>query len=419
VRRQFGLPIARFEGIEEKLAEIAALTYLLEAARVFTCGAVDSGERPALAGAIVKAQSTELARRLALHAMDVVGGAALCRGPKNLLADGWAAVPVGITVEGANVLTRSLIVFGQGVMRCHAWARRTLQALSGDDPRALRSAVLGFAASYLRNHVRAVLLDLSRGRLARSRVTGPAARWVRRLAWASARFATLTDLALLAYGGRLKAKEKLSGRFADALSWMVLAAATLRRFEAEGRRSEDRPLLDWALTESLSRIQEAFEGIARNFETPIFGWAIRGPTAWWLRWNRLAAPPGDRLGARAAAVLLAPGEQRDRLTAGLFLPDDPREALGRVERAFRLSHRAAPLEERLRQARGEGKLAAGRPEEVAAAAGALGLLTAAESALVAEAAAARREAIEVDSFSLAEYLGLARVQERPEAVTVE
>jgi acyl-CoA dehydrogenase len=405
VRRQFGRPIARFEGVEEKLGEIAGLAYLLEAARVFTCGAIDSGHRPAVVSALVKYQATELLRRLALHAMDVVGGAAICRGPRNLLADGWAAIPIGITVEGANVLTRTLIVFGQGLMRCHPWARRLIEALSGADPRALRRAVLGFAGSYLGNHLRAVALDLSRGRLARSPVAGPAARWVRKLKWASARFATLADLALAGYGGRLKGKEKLSGRFADALSWMYLGAATLRRFEAEGRRPEDRPLLDWAMAESLWRVQEALEGIARNFAAPFVGWAIRGPAALWLRLNRLAAPPSDKLGGLAAAAILKPGEQRDRLTSGLFLPAGPGEALGRLERAFRLAHEAAPIEERLRRASRAGKLPSGRPEVVIAHAVALGLLTPAEAALVEEAAAARRDSIEVDSFSLEEYFG--------------
>jgi acyl-CoA dehydrogenase len=317
-------------------------------------------------------------------------------------------VPIGITVEGANVLTRTLIVFGQGLVRCHPYAHREMEALRAGDARALRRAVLGHAASFLGNFVRAALCSASRGRLAPSRVRGPAARWVRRLSWASAVFALLTDLALLAHGGRLKLREKLGGRFADALSWMYFGAAALRRFEAEGRRAEDRPLLDWALGECLARTQTAFEGILGNFGTPILGRLLAGPVAWWARLDRLAAPPSDRLGARAAAVLLAPGEARERLTAGIFAPADPGEARGRLEEAFRLTHESLPLEERLGAAVREGKLPRGSLDETAARALDAALLSPGEADLLRRAAAARRRAIEVDSFTLEEYLGTAR-----------
>jgi len=418
VRRQFGLPIGRFEGIEEPLARIAGLTYLMEAARVYTCGAVDSGQKPSVVSAIVKLQETELLRRLVLDGMDVLGGAGLCRGPRNLLADGYTGAAIGITVEGANILTRTLILFGQGAIRCHPYAQREIRALAAGDSKALRRALLGHARHLLGNGIRSAFLSLSRGRLARSPVPGPAAVYYRRLAWASARFAVLSDLAMLSLGGKLKLREKLSGRFADALSWMYLGVSTLRRFEAEGRREEDLPLVRWALDWSLAQIQEAFTGIYRNFEGPLAFW-MHGPGAFWARLNPLGALPSDREGSRLAAILQTPGAQRDRLTADLHLPIDPSQAVGRLERALLLVSRSRDIVERVRTASREGRIPAGPPEarlDEAVAAGVIGGL---EAAQVREAAEARRDAIEVDSFSLDEYLGFTEAHEARETLCAD
>jgi acyl-CoA dehydrogenase len=405
VRRQFGLPIGRFEGIEEPLARIAGLTYLMEAARVYTCGAVDSGEKPSVLSAVVKYQQTELLRRIVLDGMDVLGGAALCRGPRNVLADAYTGASIGITVEGANILTRTLIIFGQGAIRCHPYAQREIRALAAGDGPALRRALLGHAGFLLRNLLRSALLGATRGRLSGSPVSGPTARYYRRLAWASARFAGLADLAMLSLGGKLKFREKLSGRFADALSWMYLGFCALRRFEAEGRREEDLPLVRWSLDWSLSRIQEAFDGIYQNFEGPLAFW-MRGPAAFGSRLNPIGSLPSDREGSTLAAAIQTPGEQRDRLTEGIHLPADPMEAVGRLERAFLLVSRSRPILDRLRAASREGKLPAGNPEALVEPALAAGLIDRQEAALVREAAEARRDAIQVDSFTLEEYLGI-------------
>ncbi|MFL6290536.1 MAG: acyl-CoA dehydrogenase [Thermoanaerobaculia bacterium] len=347
VRRQFGIEIGRFEGIEEPLARIGGLLYLMEAARVFTCGGVDAGHRPSVLSAVSKYHQTELARALVQDGMDVMGGAAICLGPRNLMARGHLGAPIGITVEGANILTRTLILFGQGAIRCHPYVQREMRALEAGDAKGLRKAVLGHAGFVLKNLVRSRLPGSSP-------VAGPTAVYYRKLARASARFALLTDLALLSLGSRLKKKEKLSGRFADVLSWMYLGFCALRRFEAEGRREEDLPLVRWSVEHALSRIQTAFEGIAQNFE---------GPLRLLIPRSRIGAPPGDRLGAEVASILRKPGEQRDRLTAGIFLPADPGEALARLERAFVLTWENAP-----------------------------------------EAAAARADALQVDSFPPEEHL---------------
>jgi acyl-CoA dehydrogenase len=322
IRRQFGIAIGRFEGIEEPLARIGGLLYLMEAARVFTCAGVDAGHRPSVLSAVSKYQQTELLRALVQDGMDVMGGAAICLGPRNLMARAHAGAPIGITVEGANILTRTLILFGQGAIRCHPYVQKEMRALEAGDAKGFRKALLGHAGFVLKNLVRSTL------RLGSSPVAGPTAGYYRKLAWASARFALLTDLALLSLGSRLKRKEKLSGRFADVLSWMYLGFCALRRFEAEGRREEDLPLVRWSVEHALSRIQTAFDGIQQNFEGPLRLLIPRG---------RIGAPPSDRLGAEVADILRRPGEQRDRLTQDLFIPAGQDEALARLERAFVLT----------------------------------------------------------------------------------
>jgi acyl-CoA dehydrogenase len=414
VRRQFGLPIGRFEGIEEPLSRIAGLTYVLEAARVYTCGAVDSGHRPSVISAIIKYHSTEALRALVADGMDIMGGAGLCLGPRNLIAKGHLGAPIGITVEGANILTRTLIIYGQGAIRCHPYTQREIQALAGGDAGALAKALLGHLGFFLRNLVREAVLSLTRGALAAAPVADPTARYYRRLAWASARFSVLSDLALVSFGPRLKIRGKLTGRFADALSWMYLGLATLRRFEAEGRRGEDRPLVQWALDHSLDRIQAAFDGILRNFEGRTLGALLRGPAALWSRLNPIGAPPSDGLGSQLARILTTPGSQRDRLTEGIFLPRDPSEALGRIERAFSLAAEAAPILDRLGKATRAGVLPKAPPESQVAEALSRGLLDAREAALLRGATAAREDAIQVDSFTLREYLRRGIAEEKEE-----
>lgn len=400
VRRQFGVEIGRFEGVEEPLARVAGLLYLMEAARVFTCAGVDAGHRPSVLSAVSKYQQTELARALAQDAMDVLGGAAICLGPRNLMARAHIGAPIGITVEGANILTRTLILFSQGAIRCHPWVHREMEALKKDDSKALRRALLGHAIFFIRNVARSLLLGTSRGRLARS-PGGPMAGYYKKLSWVSARFAVLTDLALLTLGSRLKLREKLSGRFADVLSWMYLGFCALRRFEAEGRRAEDLPLARWSVEHALSRIQTAFEGIYANFGGPL-GWFLRMRISW-IRVAPIGLPPSDRLGAEAADVLRRPGPQRDRLTAGIYLPKAPDEPLAKLERAFLLVRDAAPLLHRIAKAR----LSADEALEA-------GIVTPDEADVLRAAAEARAEVLQVDSFSLDEYLAPGQKNAGPE-----
>ncbi|MFQ5583077.1 MAG: acyl-CoA dehydrogenase, partial [Calditrichia bacterium] len=239
VRKQFGLSIGKFEGIEEPLARIGGYNYILEAARRYTCGGLDSGQKPPVITAMAKYNFTELLRKAVNDTMDILGGAGISRGPRNLIATGYMGVPINITVEGANILTRTLMIFGQGAIRCHPYAYKEIRALMEGNVSAFDKAVWKHVGHVIRNLFRSTLLSLTRGYLAKSPVSGSSARYYKKIAWASASFAFMADVAMGLYGGNLKRKEKLTGRFADIFSWLYLGTAVLRRFEAEGQRKED------------------------------------------------------------------------------------------------------------------------------------------------------------------------------------
>jgi acyl-CoA dehydrogenase len=239
VRQQFGVPIGTFEGVEEPLARIFGFTYGLEAMRKFTLGALDKGIKPPVITAIAKYYSTEVGRHLINDAMDVMGGTGISFGPKNLLGQIYVAMPIGITVEGANILTRTLMIFGQGALRAHPYAFKELNAIEKGDLLGFDHALWGHIGHVVRNGFRSVVLSITRGYVARTPVHRELKMYARRLTWASATFAILADLSMGTLGGSLKFREKITGRFADILGWMYIGTATLRRFEAEGRREQD------------------------------------------------------------------------------------------------------------------------------------------------------------------------------------
>ncbi|MHB2020611.1 MAG: acyl-CoA dehydrogenase [Candidatus Xenobia bacterium] len=403
VRRQFGTPIGRFEGIEEPLARIAGLTYIMEAARVLTCGNVDKGGKPSVISAIAKYNQTEMMRQIINDGMDVLGGAGISKGPNNLLADAYIGAPIAITVEGANILTRTLIIFGQGAIRCHPYAQKELRAMMAEDGAAFAKALGGHLTFFGGNVLRLLANELTRGNFNASPVPGPTAAYFKKLAWASSRFAVLTDLAMMVLGAKMKQKGKLTGRMADALSWMYLSYAVLHRWEKEGRRSEDLPLLHWAMRYGLTRIQTAFEGVVQNFSVPVLGPLLKTVGALLLRVNRLSAPPSDALGAKLANILREPGPQRDRLTDGIFLPKESKVGLGRLEHAVKLQAQATPVMMRVRAAVKAGKVPQGHAAAMIEAALGQGIITTDEAELVRNAEAVREQAVMVDSFSPEEY----------------
>jgi acyl-CoA dehydrogenase len=411
VRQQFGTPIGKFEGIETPLARIAGLTYLLDAVRLYTVGAVDRGESSAVVAAIAKYQTTELARQVINDGMDILGGAGICRGPHNLLAAMYTATPISITVEGANILTRSLMIFGQGVIRSHPYSYGELQALAKGDRTAFDQVLWAHLGNMVWGVVRTKLLSLTRGRLVQAPVQGEIARYYRRLSWTSSLFATLVDLALLRYGGSLKRHEHLSGRFADVLSWLYLEMATLRRFEAEGSLDEDLPLVHWVMHYGNDQLQSAINGILMNLELPVIGGLMRGPVrAWWQAFG-VATPTTDEFDHQVAQIIQTPGVQRDRLTSGIFTTDHPDEAIGRLEQAFMQVVATQPILQRIKQASRSGQLPSGPPEQLLDRAIASSLITAEEGSAVRGAIAARLEAIQVDAFPLVGVLGPGRSQD--------
>ncbi|MDX1439929.1 MAG: acyl-CoA dehydrogenase [Rubricoccaceae bacterium] len=403
VRRQFGLPIGKFEGIEEPLARIGGWAYLTEAARRYTCGGLDSGAKPAVVTAMMKYNTTELFRKAVNDGMDILGGNGISRGPRNTLAHAYIGLPVSITVEGANILTRTLMIFGQGAIRCHPYALAEMEALTNWDVKAFDTAFWKHIGHVARNKSRAIMLSLTRGRLASSPVRGVAAPYWKKLAWSSATFAFLADIAMGTLGGDLKRKEMLTGRFADIFSWMYLGSATLVRFEAEGRRKEDEPFMEWALEYALLQIQEGFDGLFRNMHVPLFTWMLRGPVAAWSRLNRLSSGPSDQLAHKVAAAMQVPGEQRSRLFDGIFVPADSEHPLGRYEHAMALAHEADEIAGRIRGAVKTGELPRARPAELVEKAVETGLISSEEAELIARAEAARSDAIQVDAFDVEAY----------------
>lgn len=403
IRKQFGLNIGKFEGIEEPMARIGGYTYLMEAARRYTTGGLDRGQKPAVVTAIAKYNFTELGREIVNDAMDIVGGAGISRGPRNIFASSYTAMPIAITVEGANILTRTLMIFGQGAIRCHPYAYNEIDALMNKDVKAFDDNFWKHIGHVVTNKVRAFLLSITRGRLASSPVSGPSAKYFRKLAWASASFAFFSDIALGSYGGALKMKEKIAGRYADILSYMYLASGTLKRFEAEGRREADRPYFEWAMEYSFWKIQQAFEGILREIKVPGLSWAFR-LAGIWGRLNPIGTYPSDKLGHKVAQAMQTRGEDRDHITEGIFLPEDRESAIGRYEYTMKLNEEAWPAFKKLYKAIKAKELPKEPYLEIADLAVEKGVLTSEEGELVKKTEQARNDAIQVDEFTLDEYM---------------
>lgn len=395
VRTQFNLPIGRFEGVQEALARIAGLTYMADAARTLTTTALDAGERPSVVSAIVKYHNTEAMRTAMNDAMDVHGGRAICRGPSNYVAGGYGSVPVTITVEGANILTRSLIIFGQGALRCHPYLREEIEAAALDDPdtalERFDEALFGHLGYTLANGVRAFVYGLSRGGLAPAPDTGATAGFFRRLGRLSAAFAFTSDIALLVLGGALKRREALSGRFADALGAMFLCSAALKRFEDQGKPEADLPLVRWVAMHTLRQGEDALDGVLRNFPVRWLGTVLRGIV---FPLGRLQCAPDDPLVREVAELILEPSAARDRLTQGIYVTEDPNDVQGRVESALFKVARVEGVEARLR-------IAGWRPganDDGLNDAVRDGVIREGEATLVREARAAVRAAVAVDAF---------------------
>ncbi len=355
LRRQFGLPVARFDGVGEALARIAGHTYIMNAAVSVTAGAIDQGEKPAVPSAILKYHCTELGRNVANDTMDVHGGKAIMMGPRNYAGRPYMATPIAITVEGANILTRSLIIFGQGAMRCHPFVLRELRAAQDKDTERglvdFDDALFSHLGYALSNAARAFFLALTHAKFSRVPLNTPTRRYYQNVNRYSAAFALTTDFAMLTLGGKLKIKELLSARLGDVLSCMYLASAVLKHFENQGRRATDIPLVEWSVRTLMYHAQEQLHSFLRNFPNR--------PIAFLLRCiifprGRTYSSPSDELGRKLVTLITETGEARERLSAQAFKANEPGSPLGLLQEALELSERHLPMEKKLKQAQREG-----------------------------------------------------------------
>ena len=427
IRRQFNLPIGEFEGVQEALARIGGNTYVMDAARRMTAGAVDLGEKPAVLSGVVKYHITERMRQCMNDAMDVHGGKGISMGPKNYLGRGYQSVPISITVEGANILTRSMMIFGQGAIRSHPYVLREMLATQLPDEQeaiaqfdALLYQHIGHA---LGNAAGSLLLGLTCGALAttpeHARPQGsrrharlyspgnPDARreradnadirgYYRQLSRLCAGFATLTDVSMLMLGGELKRRERLSARLGDVLSFIYLASATLKHYHDEGAPAEQLPLLRWGVEDLLAKTEQAMHEILLNFPNRCAGIALRVLI---FPLGRRLTPPSDLTAGQIARLLMTPGLARDRLLDGCFASQDPEDVTGLLNDTLNKVVLADPLEQRLAKAQRSGELEHDSDADDLAVAAESGVISPDEAGKVREARVARRAVIDVDDFS--------------------
>jgi len=404
IRRQFNLPIGKFEGVEAVIARMAARTYLMEAARSVTLAAIDSGEKPAVPAGILKYHLTESGRMVANDAMDVQGGKGIMLGPKNYLGRGYQMVPVSITVEGANILTRSLIIFGQGAVRCHPFVLKEMNAAQDSDrERGLRDfdvALFGHIRFTISNAVRSFIAAVTLSRIVHSPLPGPTTRYFEHINRFSASFALAADVAMLSLGGYLKKKENLSARLGDVLSNIYLASMALKHFENQGRPEADLPLVEYACRSLLYQAQEQLHSFLRNF-----------PVRWLAAILRVLifprgltySAPSDRLNPLIAELVMNPGEARERLCHFVYRTLEPKNHLGLVQQAMELAIAAEPLEKKIRiEGVKTGRVKAlDLPNQIREALAA-GIITEAEAAQLREYDRKVMDIVNVDDFESSE-----------------
>ncbi len=351
IRKQFGLSVGRFEGVEEALARIAGNAYAASALAEASAAAVARGELPAVPSTISKYHCTEMGREAAQDAMDIHGGKGIILGPKNYLGRGWQASPIAITVEGANIMTRSLMIFGQGAILCHPWVLKEMKAATLPDPderlREFDKNLFGHIGFAISNAVRSWWYGVVNARFGAAPGDTYTQRYYRKLNRYSAALALMADTSMLLLGGKLKFKESLSGRLGDVLSHLYIVSAMLKRYEDQGRPVSDQPLLAWSVHNSVHKIEIAFSAALRNFPIRPVGWLL-----WMLvfPWGRRAQAPSDRLGHKTASLLMSPNEARDRLAAGIFMTPGDNNPAGRINSYLQKAILAEPVERKFLKA---------------------------------------------------------------------
>ena len=399
VRTQFNISIGRFEGVEEAMARIGGNLYLMDAARTMTAGAIDLGEKPSVVSAIVKYHLTERGRQVVNDAMDVHGGKGICMGPSNYLGRAYQQIPIAITVEGANILTRSMIIFGQGAIRGHPYVLKEIEATQeADDAKALKdfdAAFFSHVAFTISNQARAAWMGLTCAWFVLGPGDGDTRRYYQQLTRLSSAFAWASDVSMFVLGGSLKFRERLSARLGDILSQLYLASCVLKRFEDDGRPPDDLPLLHWAMRDALNRTQEAFYGLFENLPNRLVAWGLRLTI---FPWGRVFDAPADTLGHKVVGLLMTPGPSRDRLTQGMCIPRDEDDPVTVIDQALLAVIAAEPVDAKIRAARRAGTISGEFGDQVAADALAKGVITQAEADMLARLKSLRRKVIMVDDF---------------------
>lgn len=413
IRKQFGMSIGRFEGIESALARIAGNAYATSALSRMTATAVDLGEKPAVPSAIAKYHATENAREIIRDAMDVHGGKGVILGPRNYLGRGWQSVPVSITVEGANIMTRNLMIFGQGAIRCHPYVLKEMEAarLENDSERIDRFDDLLFShVGYsIRNAVRSFVLGLSFGKFTSVPHDRKTAKYYKKLSRYSATLAFVSDISMLTLGGKLKQKEHISARLGDVLSHLYICSAMLKRFESEGRPAADQAILAWAFHSSIYKIQIAMRRVIENFPNRMMRGMLRFVV---FPFGIREKAPGDRLTHRVAQLLLVPSNTRDRLTNGIYKSARAGQPVGLMEEALPQVIHAEPLERKVVKALKKGEISGISWVDQVKDALDKKIISAEETEILLHVHELVMEIIAVDDFDV-EELRLGRSQEAP------
>ncbi|WP_196138446.1 acyl-CoA dehydrogenase [Aliikangiella sp. G2MR2-5] len=406
LREQFKTQIGKFEGVEEALARIAGNTYQLEAARLMTAGAVDMGVKPSVVTAIAKYHMTEAARNLVTDSMDIHGGRGVIMGERNYLSSGYMSMPISITVEGANILTRNLMIFGQGAVRCHPFVFREMQAANNpneqqgvDEFDSLFFRHIGYGLS---NFIRTLTLGLTSGRIVPKPVTGPTGRYYQQLTRMSSALALVSDLSMAVLGGDLKRKERLSARLGDVLSYLYLSSTVLKYYEDQGCQEADLPYVQWNLENNLYLMQKAFNEFFDNFKPSWLGKVLKRVVFPFGSWHK---KPSDKLDHKIVAPMFNQNELRDRLTRNIFIGNE-NDPMGRIENAFNKVLETAHIAETLKRAIKEGKLTPARElGETINTAVAAGILTQKDADDYLESERLRLDAMQVDEYSKAYVAG--------------
>ncbi len=401
IREQFHTYIGAFGGVQEALACIGGYTYLMEATRLFTVTMVDRGIKPAVASAISKCHTTEMSRTVLNRAMDVHGGKGICMGPHNYVAQTYIECPISITVEGANILTRSMIIFGQGAIRCHPYVLREMMAAQeNDESKAVRvfdKALFGHIGYFISNATRAFWLGLSKGRLTLA-PRGELKKYYQQFSQYAAAFAFVADMAMISIGGKLKRKERLSGRLGDLLSFLYLGSAAIKFYELNAE-PEMLPFVRWACEDLLYRIQTQLHEFLLNMPARWLAGLLRMIV---FPLGRRLKPPSDRLGTEIANLLVYPSRARERLSQHVYIRNTPNNPIGLIETVLNQVIAAEPLEKKLREVSRENKIKGKTYEETVGLAQEARLISAEEAHQLLHVRAARMSIINVDDFALEE-----------------